>query len=379
MMSSEKPLLPSLAAILCNDKPKSEPCSPSLETLKNRFCSDDHGIIRLPPLNGTITRPKSVDSALRHTCSMPTLPTVSMVESSKIRAHSLAETDLAPVAKGSSDVSPSTPIVRKKSNSTKKVDMLTPLSAARAMITPSANDKKRAFAFITHSQETFPTKEPKIDNAPLARRKRRRTSTQELNILQAEFNLCAAPDKCKRQQLADRCHMSEKAIQIWFQNKRQASKKQRNSLQKAVEANETASHGLDIPKTTHTVETMTPVASRTMKPVDTTETPRLVIPVSDSSVMNTGDITPTRASSSSNGKRGQALTFHLTSDKKVLTPIKTSPNNRVNKLINGPGIVSPYNRKPRSPANSPTSKVGMDLTPTKKHPLKELNTNTLVH
>lgn len=376
MMSSEKPLLPSLAAILYNDKPKSEPCSPLLETLKNRFCSDDQGIIRLPPLNGAISRPKSVDSALRHTSSMPTIPTVCMVDSSKVRAHSFAETDLAPVAKCNNDVPPSTPIVRKKSNNqSRKVDMLTPLSAARAIITPSTNDKKRAFAFITHSQETFPTKEPKIDNAPLARRKRRRTSTQELNILQAEFNICAAPDKCKRQQLADRCHMSEKAIQIWFQNKRQASKKQRNSVHKAIEATETSSNGSNIPKSIHTVES-TPV---TMKTADTTETPQLLIPVSTPSMMNTGDITPTRASSSSNGKRGQALTFHLTSDKKVLTPIKTSPNNRVNKLINGSGIVSPYSRKPRSPTTSPTSKVRMDLTPTKKHPLKELNTNTLVH
>ena len=116
---------------------------------------------------------------------------------------------------------PLTPLTNKKRNypiSSKKNNILTPLSAVKSIIIPSSSkDKKRAFAFITHSQETFPKKEPKIDNAPLARRKRRRTSFQELSILQAEFEKCPAPTKEKRIELADRCHMTEKAIQIWFQ------------------------------------------------------------------------------------------------------------------------------------------------------------------
>lgn len=330
-MMSGKPLLPSLAVLLNNNMLHSEPCSPLLENLKPRFYNDDQGAIRLPPLgfNG-ITRPKSVDSALRHVPITNSTGSYIPARQPQLRTQSFTEAEPA---------TPSTPVVKKKSTnqSARKNDMLTPLSAARAVITPSANDKKRAFAFITHSQETFPTKEPKIDNAPLARRKRRRTSTQELNILQAEFNACPAPDKRKRQELAERCNMSEKAVQIWFQNKRQASKRQNNSAQRAVQS--------------------TPVAQIPTEPAVTTPE------------ATSGETTPPRTS-----KRGQALTFHLTSDKKVLTPIKTSPNSRVNKLINGDGSGSPRS-KPRSAANS----INTSGSPTKRIPLQELNNNTLVH
>ena len=133
---------------------------------------------------------------------------------------------------------PFTPTVRVSSkeqstqsaHSYKKVNILTPLSAAKAILTPPAkHEKKRSFAFITHSQETFPKKEPKIDNARLARRKRRRTSSYELGILQTAFDECPTPNKAKRIELSEQCNMSEKSVQIWFQNKRQAAKKHKNN------------------------------------------------------------------------------------------------------------------------------------------------------
>lgn len=356
MMSSGKTFLPSLAVMLNSEKASTETYSPLSEGLKPRFCSDDHGVIRLPPIgfNG-ITRPKSVDSALRQSACVPAVNSGSYTPARQVQVRTQSFTEVEPVILAT----PSTPVVKRKTgtHSSRKNDMLTPLSAARAAITPSANDKKRAFAFITHSQETFPTKEPKIDNAPLARRKRRRTSTQELNILQAEFNACAAPDKRKRQELAERCNMSEKAVQIWFQNKRQASKRQSNSAQKSAcpvpvaQINPTSSasspEATAIPRSCPVVETLEPSGAVT---------------------------TPPR-----NGKRGQALTFHLTSDKKVLTPIKTSPNSRVNKLINGDGAGSPCSKGSRSAANSPRLLTETPGSPTKRFPLKELDRNTLVH
>lgn len=449
-MSSEKPLLPSLAAILCNEKPNSEPCSPLLETINTSFCSDSRGTIRLPPLNGGISRPRSVDSAVRQTFTNGIQPADDAF--ARVRAHSLPETSQASQTQPTqiNVAPPSTPVVKKKcfGQSGKKTDMLTPLSAARSIITPSANDKKRAFAFITHSQETFPTKEPKIDNAPLARRKRRRTSTQELNILQSEFENCSAPDKKKRQELAERCNMSEKAVQIWFQNRRQAIKKQKNAAanktRTAVSKGSAAASGsitasnnatstpakskfLPIPNAgvssaepsvadlsesskeniPVSVTESTPIASKRINtPQSTaTKTPLLRLPSHEQKEpvpqqqqqgehkeeesdnhksQNQGEthshenFSPTHLSQQKNVRRGQALTFHLTSDKKGLTPLRISPNNRVNKLINGTNAGSPCKR--RSGGVSPSaSMVKMELTPTKKNLLEELNTNTMVH
>lgn len=84
----------------------------------------------------------------------------------------------------------------------------------------------RSYAFISHSPSTFPSQEPNIDNAPLARRKRRRTSPNELSILNNEFELGSTPNKIRRLEIAKKVNMTEKAIQIWFQNKRQSLRKQ---------------------------------------------------------------------------------------------------------------------------------------------------------
>lgn len=362
MTTSGKPLLPSLQSIFHTEGPMPEPCSSLLNSMRPRFYSDN-GVIRLPPLEGGVQRPKSVDSGLRHTMVSQPANTETKVEPST----PLSKTKSATSSLGAS------------SSLGKRCDVLTPLSAARAIITPSANDKKRAFAFITHSQETFPKKEPKIDNAPLARRKRRRTSTQELRILQAEFDLCPAPDKRKRQELADRCNMSVKAIQIWFQNRRQASKKQKNSASKSTAASAETKEMSEmiIEDNLH----MTPLANKIINTLETgncrdSTVDDLSVVLPEEKISPTKSInkyTPTKLWPSS--KRGQALTFHLTSDKKLLTPIKTPSNTRVNRLINGtPGSVSPFPRK-----YSITQNNSKPILEHKKIPLRELNTNTLVH
>ncbi|KAK9458950.1 uncharacterized protein V1516DRAFT_580578 [Lipomyces oligophaga] len=90
------------------------------------------------------------------------------------------------------------------------------------------------YAFISHSPSTYPHCEPEIDNAPLARRKRRRTSPNELQILYSEFRLCAKPPRHVRQQIAERVGMTEKAVQIWFQNRRQSSRRAQQHEQKSM-------------------------------------------------------------------------------------------------------------------------------------------------
>lgn len=385
-------MLPALSTLLHEEK-RSEP-SPFF-TLRSNFHCDDQGIIRLPPLMTgakaalNASRPRSVESCMRYTAAPISNPpsltsSFSSDTSSKLFSANVSEcstasstpTEMAavdtPAAKPKSAVhqnTPSTPMVSKTirkeakaaANSAaakaKKLDnILTPLSAVKAAIsTPSSEDKKKAFAFITHSQETFPTKEPKIDNAPLARRKRRRTSSQELNILQAEFERCSTPDKQTRIALADRCNMSEKAVQVWFQNKRQSVKRQRVIAEIRGNSSITSASAATIIK-----PSTTPLASRTSSALDFNTTanssvddsenvPQLSLPLSTSSPKKAGtsssDYNCKNKTPTKNSKRSQALTFHLDSNKKTLTPVKTSPNSRVNRLINDDNENSPSKEK----------------------------------
>lgn len=91
----------------------------------------------------------------------------------------------------------------------------------------TANSPYKDFAFISHSPATFPSQEPAIDNASLARRKRRRTSPNELAILNQEFFLGSTPGKAKRLEISKKVNMTEKAVQIWFQNRRQSIRRLR--------------------------------------------------------------------------------------------------------------------------------------------------------
>ncbi|KAK6463842.1 homeobox domain-containing protein [Scheffersomyces coipomensis] len=101
--------------------------------------------------------------------------------------------------------------------------------------TTTNNSIDKSYAFISHSPATYPSQEPSIDNAPLARRKRRRTSPNELSILNQEFDLGTTPNKARRLEIAAKVHMTEKAVQIWFQNRRQSIRKQSNNEREVTE------------------------------------------------------------------------------------------------------------------------------------------------
>lgn len=95
--------------------------------------------------------------------------------------------------------------------------------------------REKKYAFISHNQATFLSSEPSIDNARLARRKRRRTSPAELAILKSEFKKGTTPNRARRREIAKRVDMSEKAVQIWFQNRRQALRKSKIVKRMVVE------------------------------------------------------------------------------------------------------------------------------------------------
>ena len=66
------------------------------------------------------------------------------------------------------------------------------------------------------------------ETAPALPRKRRRTTKEQRQILKDAFNRNKAPSKEERLSLAAQCNMSEKSIQVWFQNQRQYMRREQN-------------------------------------------------------------------------------------------------------------------------------------------------------
>ncbi|GAA6026799.1 hypothetical protein JCM8097_005871 [Rhodosporidiobolus ruineniae] len=64
---------------------------------------------------------------------------------------------------------------------------------------------------------------------PLIPKRRRRTTPAELAILEAEFRSCQRPDPLERARIAERLGMTARAVQVWYQNRRQKEKKDSTS------------------------------------------------------------------------------------------------------------------------------------------------------
>ncbi|SCU94375.1 LADA_0G08174g1_1 [Lachancea dasiensis] len=384
---SESRMLPRINVLLQEHRPlqqrsHSEPYSPFLGTTTSRcqsFRTNAEGIIKLPPLQLSSTTgsfsthdgtslPQAVRAPLESSAVMST------PRSALKRNRSCdAVLENSPTLHLYKHVQTGTELsAAKKVHHPQRV--LTPISAVK---TPSA-DSKKAFAFISHSQDTFPTKEPAIDNAPLARRKRRRTSKHELNILQSEFEKCPTPNKQKRVMLAEMCSMSEKAIQIWFQNKRQSVKKQQknhNDIHCEPDKDDEDLTSNSVPPATS--HFLTPAAmklqvenqSHLNTPMSTTLD---TISSTPGTMISTTSPTHSKLQTATHQQmsRGQALTFRLKTDNKTLTPIKTSPNNRVNKLINGIST-------PRTSADVSPTRQRKGFQKPDRAPLGRLDINTI--
>lgn len=65
-------------------------------------------------------------------------------------------------------------------------------------------------------------------------RKRRRTSPNELYILETEFSRNSKPCKEDRERIASLTSMDEKAVQVWFQNKRQSCRRQQSQVSNTI-------------------------------------------------------------------------------------------------------------------------------------------------
>ncbi|EJS42155.1 yhp1p [Saccharomyces arboricola H-6] len=349
-MEDRNTVLPSLPAILTSNSG-----SPfQHHTLPNtNFPSDEQGVIRLPPLSASVHLPGPVVSACKSPSNVKS-PNSNVTESMSFLSLSLAasRTPSSKFKKLGSH-SPFTPKAKNLSkeqptqgtHSYKKVNILTPLSATKVILTPTAkSERKRSFAFITHSQETFPKKEPKIDNARLARRKRRRTSSHELGILKTAFNECPTPNKAKRAELSGLCNMSEKSVQIWFQNKRQAAKKHKNNNSNTSICKTHCNDSISmISYSDATLEvTSTPTSSNT---IITTELLKTSPSNTSTSIFDQDHMTPCKSSGLSKFHDKSAAAGGVLSNDSHNDPI-TSPKGQENRLK-----FNAYERKPLGDIN----------------------------
>ncbi|GAA5875256.1 hypothetical protein JCM16303_000557 [Sporobolomyces ruberrimus] len=83
---------------------------------------------------------------------------------------------------------------------------------------------------------------------PLIPKRRRRTTPAELAILEQEYHLNQRPDQPERAKIALRLGMTNRAIQVWYQNRRQKDKKDSSSNAGSSRGSSVASGDLSSPK-----------------------------------------------------------------------------------------------------------------------------------
>ncbi|KAF2154057.1 hypothetical protein K461DRAFT_292734 [Myriangium duriaei CBS 260.36] len=106
------------------------------------------------------------------------------------------------------------------------------MSALQDENTPPTTTSQTNIAFIVHDPATLTNNlPPNVDNKPLARQKRRRTSPEDQIILEREYQRNSKPDKAARMAIVERVALGEKEVQIWFQNRRQASRRKSKPLE----------------------------------------------------------------------------------------------------------------------------------------------------
>lgn len=69
-----------------------------------------------------------------------------------------------------------------------------------------------------------------LHDEPFARQKRKRTSVEDAAILAAAYQRDPKPDKAARLELVSKVALGEKEVQIWFQNRRQTSRRKSRPL-----------------------------------------------------------------------------------------------------------------------------------------------------
>ncbi|KXL47968.1 hypothetical protein M433DRAFT_7376 [Acidomyces richmondensis BFW] len=85
--------------------------------------------------------------------------------------------------------------------------------------------------FLSHSTSTISSYlQSNADGKPLCRQKRKRTSPEDQAILEAAYRRDPKPEKAARLALVEQVTLGEKEVQIWFQNRRQSSRRKTRPL-----------------------------------------------------------------------------------------------------------------------------------------------------
>lgn len=345
VLSSHTPLLPPLSAIFDD---KSTLYKSKLPTIQDILATQSARTIHPPPALHSSASTPSLNSysltsntlerplTLRPSLSFPVVPT--MVHQTQLPVTQLDKKEA----------------VKRSASAVTAAEHDTPFSESAAKIASkikTTSSPTKDFAFISHSPATFPSQEPTIDNASLARRKRRRTSPNELAILNQEFHLVSTPGKAKRLEISKRVNMTEKAVQIWFQNKRQSIRRLRACEKEITELPPT-------PDTTINSSYTSESASETSRDMNHT-----ILPTPDSPLVRSAQTTLSPLQSDSSDDI----------EVKIEAVETTSPTRKVEVKFEG------YDRKPSF--RLPLDKE-IFLTPEKKpaerRPLAPINTNTLI-
>ncbi|BGP14070.1 hypothetical protein JCM10213_002365 [Rhodosporidiobolus nylandii] len=102
-----------------------------------------------------------------------------------------------------------------------------PLSSFQRVAAP--RPPPRAPSMPAASFEAASTVQGTAEN-PLIPKRRRRTTPAELAILEHEFRANPRPGQAERARIADRLGMTARAVQVWYQNRRQKEKKENSSF-----------------------------------------------------------------------------------------------------------------------------------------------------
>ncbi|GAA5870461.1 hypothetical protein JCM1840_004730 [Sporobolomyces johnsonii] len=125
----------------------------------------------------------------------------------------------------------------------------TPAVAAASTSTSLASDPRVLSASLPLVHSPTTSQDPLgTSQNPLIPKRRRRTTPAELAILEDEFRKNSRPDQGERGRIAQRLGMTGRAVQVWYQNRRQKEKKESSSNAGSSKASSVASGDLSSPK-----------------------------------------------------------------------------------------------------------------------------------
>lgn len=164
--------------------------------------------------------------------------------------------------------------------------------------------------------------------------KRQRANAQQLEVLRLEYRLCATPDAATRRRISALIDMTERSVQIWFQNTRAKQKKAQRGGKESREETDEFGLGIDVDYDVSMADDVSMSADVSV----TSHMTKMSVNVSH-------------------------VTSHVTSD----DPITPITNTHSHHMLATPPTTSSHVTSNDSPTFSPLGHVTPNLTPTTPH------------